>query len=343
MNGRVLQILAVLLVLLAWFAGVKTGERNAAHGSGELAVSSRPGTPVATFDGQSISAEELKAQIEEQTPFVRSRYTTAEGKREFLESLVRFELLAREAQKKGYQADPDVVRQHKRNMVAVFVQREFEEAQQKLPVPDAELQRYYDEHKNEYVKPERVRLATIFFEAPAADAARRTEKKAAAEAALAELKAKDPREYNAFAEVARQRTEDPNAKPVGGDLHFLAREELAQRTSPEVAETGFGIIELGALHGAVVETPKGFYLVKLLGRENALDLKLADVRETIRNRIVFEKRSQNYQQFIAGLEKQAGLKIDTAVLNGIIIDAGSPPPAAPVVPAPAVPAGAPAK
>ncbi|MBI5544604.1 MAG: peptidyl-prolyl cis-trans isomerase, partial [Deltaproteobacteria bacterium] len=180
MNHKITAILAVPLVGLAYFAGLRASKdgSGSAVSDGVLPVTGLPGKPVATFDGASISGEELKKQIEEQAPFVRARYSTPEGKKEFLDNLIRSELLAREAQRKGYPSDKDIVRQHKRNMVALFVQREFEEPQQKQVVPEEDLRKYYDAHLGDYQRPERVRVAHVFFEAPAADAARRKAQKA---------------------------------------------------------------------------------------------------------------------------------------------------------------------
>jgi peptidyl-prolyl cis-trans isomerase C len=334
MSNKIVAILAVPLVALAWFAGFKTGERTATASGSLLPVSSRPGTPVATFDGQSISVEELKAQIEEQSPLLRSRYASSEGRREMLERLVRTELLAREAQKRGYNRNPDVLNQNKRNMIAVFVQKEFDEAQQKQPVPEDQIKSFYDAHIHEYVKPERVRAAQIFFAAPASDAKARAEKKALAEKTFAELE-KNPTDFTRFHQLARERSDDQESKAGGGDLRFQTRQELEGRVGPELAEVAWSMSHVGQLLDHVVEAPDGFHIITLLGRENALNLSLDEVRDAVRSRIVFEQRSTRYQQFVEQLEKQAGLKIDTARLGEMKLELppATPPPGA-IPPAP---------
>ncbi len=326
MSNKVTAGLAVVLIALAYYAGYRAGGSKGAVGGGAmLPVASRPGTPVATFDGVSISDAEIKAQIEEQAPFVRTRYSTPEGKKEFLDNLVRFELLAREAQKKSYQTEPDIIRQHKRNMVALFVQREFEEPQQKQAIPEEELKKYYDAHLNDYQRPERVRAATVFFAAPEGDAARRKAQKAAAEAALAELKLKEPKDYGAFADLARAKSEDPASKPSGGDLSFLNKDDLAKRVGQEFADAAFAMKEMGKVLDTVVETPQGFHLVKLLGREAALDLKFDNVKDSIKSRLIYERRSDAYKKFLEDLNQKAGLTVNKEALDAIKIDAAAPP------------------
>jgi parvulin-like peptidyl-prolyl isomerase len=145
---------------------------------------------------------------------------------------------------------------------------------------------------------------------------------------LAEARARDPRDFGAFADLARQKTEDPAARAVGGDLHFLSKDELTKRAGAEVAEAAFALKEVGKVSEQIVETPQGFYLLKLLGRENALNLKLDDVREAIKNRLLYDRRSQNYQKFLTDLEKQAGLAVDAKLLDTLQVEVGPglPPP-----------------
>ena len=319
-------LIAIPVAALAFFLGMKSGQSGSKSDDG-VQVASRPGTPVATFDGASVSAEELKAQIEEQTPFVRIRYATPDGKKEFLDGLVRFELLAREAARKGYQKDAEIQRAMKKNMVATFVQKEFEEAQQRAPLADDELRKFYDDHKEDYVKPERVRIAHLFIEARDADA--KAKRRPAAEAALAEVKAKDGQDFQAFANAVKLRSEDQQSRAIGGDLHYLSREELEKRIGKEATEIAWGLREAGKIYDGLVETPEGFQILKMVGRESALDLKFEDVKEALRNRVVYSRRTENYNKFIADLEKKANLRVDQAALEKVQINLGAPTPSMP--------------
>jgi peptidyl-prolyl cis-trans isomerase C len=52
----------------------------------------KSGPPVATGKGVTITTDEFKARLDEQSPFIRARYTTLERKKEFLDNLIRFEV-----------------------------------------------------------------------------------------------------------------------------------------------------------------------------------------------------------------------------------------------------------
>src|SRR4051812_32799266 len=64
------------------------------------------GKTVAVYAGQTITDAELNAAFAELNPYTRVRYQTLEQKREYLDGLVRYELLAREAARRNLQNDP---------------------------------------------------------------------------------------------------------------------------------------------------------------------------------------------------------------------------------------------
>ena len=53
--------------------------------------------PLAKIDDVTITLGEFQERINRQSPYIRARYTSLEQKKEFLDSLVRFEVLAKEA------------------------------------------------------------------------------------------------------------------------------------------------------------------------------------------------------------------------------------------------------
>src|SRR6266496_867882 len=110
-----------------------------------LAVACQPqkgnkksGAVVAKGSGFTITADEFKARIDEQSPFIRARYATLDRKKEFLDNLVRFEVLAREAEKQGLAKDPDVQMTMKKIMVQKLVQKNFQDTSGAASMPDPE-------------------------------------------------------------------------------------------------------------------------------------------------------------------------------------------------------------
>ena len=91
-----------LPVLLSVLGCPNTSAKRTADG--------KKGSVLAQIDDVSITVSELEDRINSQTPYVRARYTGVEQKKEFLENLVKFEVLASEARRQGLDHDPEVVR-----------------------------------------------------------------------------------------------------------------------------------------------------------------------------------------------------------------------------------------
>ena len=72
---------------------------------------------LAKVDDVTITVGEFQERINQQSPYVRARYTSMERKKEFLDNLVRFEVLAKEADRRGLTKDPEVVRTMKQVMI----------------------------------------------------------------------------------------------------------------------------------------------------------------------------------------------------------------------------------
>ncbi len=241
---------------------------------------SKKGQAVAKGRGITITSEEFKARLDEQSPFIRARYSTLERKKEFLDNLVRFEVLAREAERQGLAKDPDVQNTLKKVMVQKLVQKNFQDMTGAKDMPDADLQKYYDEHKDEYQRPRKVRLAAVVFNAPEGSADR-VKKGAAAKKALAKLKADEKKNTLAFAAVVNEFSEDVASKATAGDLGFRSKDELDKAYGPALSNVAFALmaqrnIELFALV-ALPLLALAIFLLAIglypLDREQVVDLR----------------------------------------------------------------------
>ncbi len=285
---------------------------------------------VAKGDGFTITADDFKARIEEQAPFMRARYTTLDKKKEFLENnLVRFEVLAAEAEKQGFRKDPDVQQMIRRIMVQKLVQKRFADNGEAGAVPDADVQKFYDEHATEYHRPKRVRAAAVAFLA-AAGTPERAKKAALAKKALAGLQAaeKDPKAAPmAFTKLVAEASEDTATKATGGDLGLKTQEELEKATSKELAAAAFGLKQ-GEVSG-VVETPTGLYILKATLVQDAVDRTLEQVKPQIVSRLGREKKAKEFDEWLKKLQADAKVTIDEKALDAVQIAAPQPPPTAP--------------
>ena len=120
-------------------------------------------TVLAKIDDVTITLGDFEERINRQSPYIRARYTSLEQKKEFLDSLVRFEVLAKEGLRRGYDKDPEVVRTMKQVMITKLMREELDNKIQASSVADDEMKKYYDANVNDFVKPESVRVSAIIL------------------------------------------------------------------------------------------------------------------------------------------------------------------------------------
>ncbi len=281
----------------------------------------KSGPVVAKGNGITITADEFKARLDEQSPFIRSRYTTLDRKKEFLDSLIRFEVLAREAEKQGLAKDPDVQNTLKKIMVQKLVQKNFQDTGKPPDVAEEELQKYYDNHKDEYVRAKRVRVAAVVFNAPQGSPDR-AKKLAAAQKALAKLKAEEKKNTLAFAQIVAEYSEDAATKPLAGDLGFKSEDELEKAYSKPVAEAAFKLKQ-GETTG-IVQGPQGVYILKYTGEQPEMNRTFDQVKPQILSKLQRERRTKEFDEWLKGLREQAKVTVDDKALEAVEVQATPP-------------------
>jgi peptidyl-prolyl cis-trans isomerase C len=274
------------------------------------------GTWVAKFGSQSITDAELAARFAEMNPYARARFQTVEQRRDYVEGLVRFELLAQEAVKRNLQNDPEVVEAARRVMVQQLLKKELDEGSG--DVTEAQVAAYYQAHTSDYVKPAMVRLSHIAF---------KKEDRAQAEEVLAQAKALSPLDAAAFGKLAREKSQDERTRELDGDMRFLSDEELSTQYGPELAAAAASLTRVGDLAPNLVETPKALHIVKLQGRQLALNLSLEQAKPSIQQLLANDSKQERFKSLMERLKKDAHLELNESSLAAMVVD-----PKAPAVP-----------
>ncbi|HEX4963343.1 MAG TPA: peptidylprolyl isomerase [Thermoanaerobaculia bacterium] len=151
---------------------------------------------------------------------------------------------------------------------------------------DAEVARYYAAHRQEFARPERVKLRQIL-----------TQDRATAERALKEIaRGAD------FQEVARRLSRDP-AAAAGGYQGELSREDLP----PSFAEVIFGL-EPGEV-SRLVPAEYGFHIFQVTSREPAQVIPL----EAARPEILGKLRQEHIDRLLRSLVQEARARYNVVV------------------------------
>jgi peptidyl-prolyl cis-trans isomerase C len=295
------SLMAIGAVMHAACEGGKGGAR-ASQKPEELAEA------LAKVDDVTITVGEFQERINQQSPYVRARYTSMERKKEFLDNLVRFEVLAKEAQRKGLDKDPEVVRTMKQVMIQKLLKDEFDKHHME-DISDAECKQYFDTHPDEYNKPEEVRVSSILVK-----------DMATAKKVLSDVRIKGV-DNQQFRNLVAEYSQDLATKDRGGDLRYF--DANTKDVPKPIVDAAFKLQNIGDVSEAI-KTPQGVVLLKLTGRRKALVRNFDEVKQQIRNKLYRDKRTDAMEQFVKNLREKANIKIDESKLAKVQIEGVQP-------------------
>lgn len=258
-----------------------------------------------------ITVGQLAEELASKGSFIRTRYASPERRREFLDQMIRFELLAQEAERRGYTDLPEVQRSQKQMMIRRFLEERFAEGGPESITAEA-VSEYYESHQREFQTPAQVRASHIQFR-----------DRATAQRVLREILAA-PNDLALFRRLAEEHNTDQSTADRLGDLRFFSRPGERAEDEPEVPEAvanaAFGIERIGGVHGEVVQSPQGFHIIKLTGRRAAMSRSLQEATRPIRNRLWREHRESSIQELIDELRAESDVEENLDLLSEVQID-----------------------
>jgi peptidyl-prolyl cis-trans isomerase C len=203
----------------------------------------------------------------------------------------------------------------KKAMVQKLVSKKFAEGDASKDVSDAEVQKFYDEHKDDFVKPARVRVAGVLVGATDKD---RAPKSAQAKKLLAQLKAAEKKDPQAIQALARTSSDDVATKGSGGDLGFRSQEEFEKQFG-----AAFGAAAFATKDGedVVVETSQGFWLIRVTGRQDGITRTVDQVKPQIQSRLQREKRTKEFDEYVKKLREEAKITVNDTELEKVTVSA----------------------
>ena len=166
-----------------------------------------------------------------------------------------------------------------------------EELAPQLSVPESALADYFERHRAEYRRAERVRIRQIVVEEEERAAKLRQQLVEGAE----------------FAALAASESLAPEAKE-GGMLPPFARGDL-----PEVFDQAFAL-EAGKV-SAVIESPHGYHIFLLVERLPPHEPALAEVREELVVQLAHERLEELRPQWLRDLRRQAEITVNERLLE----------------------------
>jgi peptidyl-prolyl cis-trans isomerase SurA len=178
-----------------------------------------------------------------------------------------------------------------------------QEVSSKMKIDKSEFQKYYDEHKAEFMRDEKVYLREILIS---------TAGKEPAGIAASEKKAKDlasrARKGEKFPEMARDNSDAITAKQYG-ELGGFKKGELSPTIEGAIWDKPRGFVT------EPMKVDAGFLIIKVDEHQKAGQAELADVEPEIMDKLYAPRLTPEVRQFLTKLRAEAFLQIKAGYVD----------------------------
>ncbi len=182
-----------------------------------------------------------------------------------------------------------------------------QEVSRRVIVTREEIEQFYEENKDKYVRSEGVRLSQIFFTLEEDEEAKRKQ----AEEVHGRVRRGEP-----FAEMARRFSEDAATKELGGDIGIYRRGMLRAEIEAAVFGQRQGFIT------EILEVPNGLLLLRVDQNFREGLAELEEVQEEIRAELSAPRFEPEIRKYLDELRAESYIEIrpgyaDTGALDGM--------------------------
>ena len=156
-----------------------------------------------------------------------------------------------------------------------------------VTVTDADIEKYYNENKNQFAEPEKIKARHILVA---------TED--GAKAIITQLKGGAN-----FIELAKAKSTEPGANESGGDLGYFAKGEMV----PEFETVAFAL-SVGTYSQQPVKTQFGYHVILVEDHKAMVQKTFEQSKEDIKKNLPQTKKDEKFKNFLADLRKNAKIE-----------------------------------
>jgi len=316
-----LAILLIFCLFCGW------GTANAGDGASVVAI----------VNGAELTKAELNQEISKIIPMERSFHSGVSSEKmkqiekRALDILIDMELQYQDALRKGLKLSKEDFERETGLLSAKFpTQEEYEKAVEsagfseksmarfierntlskeiirkevddKVNVTDAQVAKYYQENSPRFMKPEEYRASIILVKVPPSSTTlQRAEYRKKAEDLLQRIL-----KGAAFADMAAKHSDDMT-RIKGGDLGVMHAGQMEEEFEKQIKT-----MKVGDVSG-VMESLKGFYLVKLDGLKEPRQIPFEEAREKIKKQLSTQERERLFNVWMDALRAKAKITYPAA-------------------------------
>jgi parvulin-like peptidyl-prolyl isomerase len=295
-------MLMMFLALCA--AGAMAQDKPAATPAGSQTQTQTTTAQQATNDPIVVAAGDVTIRQSEFENAVKTlpaeyqQFAQGPGKKQFAEDYLRMKMLAAQGYKDNLQNDAEVTRQldlMKENLVA---NAELQRMEKNIQISDADLQKVYDQNKNQYEQVKAKHILIAYKGSPAAQPGKKELTEAEAKAKAEEIKKKIEGGAS-FEELAKKESDDKGSGARGGELGAFTRGQMVD----EFEKAAFAA-KAGDIVGPV-RTQYGYHIIKVESHDTT---SFSQVKDTLEKK----ERQRRLQEQMDAMKKNANVTYNEA-------------------------------
>lgn len=280
---KVLYPAALLLILMLALTGCDKG-------------SSSDSKVIAKVGKSSITEDDFMKQINRVPEWARKQFTDEAGKQQFLEELIRRELIHQKALDMRLHKDTEYMEKVEEfeimTLVSMILKKEIEE---KSVVGDDEVKAFYDQNSDKFRVGTQIKASHILVNT--------------------EEEAKDLHDKitkgEDFAKLAKAHSKDPGSAQKGGDLGYFGQGKMV----PEFERAAI-ILKPGEV-SSPVRTRFGYHIIKLHDIKKGELASFEQTKEPLRKQLLTEKRKKMFDAFVENLKGESEVTINEEAMAAI--------------------------
>lgn len=273
-----------------------------------------PDSPVlATVGDTVITEEDFLNEISRVPAWAREQLSSEEGKRRFLDDMVKREIVYQEAMRMRLHKDIEYEKRlgefEKVTLVSMILKREVDA---KVAIDDAEMKDFFEKNKDKLTVGTELKASHILVQSSEE-----------ANEIYESLK-----KGGEFEKLARVRSADKQSAARGGDLGYFGKGKMVPEFERAVARMNVGEVS------EPVRTRFGYHIIKLVDVKKGKPASYEQARDSIRRQLVAQKRKGFFDAYVDGLRGKNTIEKSEENLVGIALpwssqaaDEPAPPPA----------------
>jgi parvulin-like peptidyl-prolyl isomerase len=255
----------------------------------------RPGDVVARVNGVPILRQEVERQLE-----------PGQSARDGVKALVRRELLAQEAARRGLTRHPSVLRAQRRAMANLLLRRHFAPRFTKKDIPKELLVKSYEMNKLHFVRPELRRVTHILVNADRRNTDDYHRRAVRVARKVREIAASGPLTEQEFKQIAGMMREQHTLMSIRAEVGTTGRHGY---TLEPFAKAAFALKRKGEI-SPVVATRHGYHVLYLVDIYPPRNISLEEADAQLRDRVFKQAKEQAFLRWAEDLERRHKARVE---------------------------------